>query len=65
MAEGVVTGYIGCPECRTVLFEIVSTPTGSRGVFENATRAREGAPAGASQVVCATCEGALCRVSGP
>lgn len=67
MADEKITAQIGCPKCGTVLFDLVAVPTGSRGVFQNEMRARDGAPEGASTKVCGVddCGATLERVPAP
>lgn len=60
-----IEGYIGCPECKTVLFRLESVPATHPGVFEhNKVQLGDAAP-GASHCPVEGCGAVLTRVPAP
>lgn len=60
-----IEGYIGCPECKTVLFRLESVPGTNPGVREHNKVQLGDAAAGAVHCPNPDCGAALARVPGP
>lgn len=60
-----IEGYIGCPECKTVLFRIDAQAATNPGIFEHVTVQMGDAAIGAKHCPNDGCSAVLGRVPAP